>query len=240
MLFEQGVELAERGDWASAEDRFRRALALRVSPVIAYNLASALSEQGKLIEASETVRRVLSEGNADPELRRSATQLSEGLAERIGRVLIQVHGEQLGDRVVLDGNVLHAAQLNVEIPADPGSHQLRLERAGKTIDVRSFSLAPGGREALLLKAPALAPTPRVAAQSSPPLSPETAPVGRPAQPATSEQGSLLGRWWFWAGAAAVVAAGTVIGVAAASGISHSEAPFQGNLGAGSVQVEVAP
>jgi hypothetical protein len=223
----------------SAEDRFRRALALRVSPVIAYNLASALSEQGKLIEASETVRRVVSDGNADPELRKSATQLSEGLAERIGRIVIQVHGQQLGDSVVLDGNVLHAAQLNVEIPADPGSHQLRLERAGKTIDVRSFTLASGGREALLLKAPALAPTPRVAAQSAPRLAPETAPGGA-AQPVAREQGSLFGRWWFWAGAAAVVAAGTVIGVAAASGISHTEAPFQGNLGAGSVHVEVAP
>ena len=60
-LFEQGVALAERGDWVAAEDRFRRALSLRNSSVIAYNLASALCEQGKLVEASELLHRVLAD-----------------------------------------------------------------------------------------------------------------------------------------------------------------------------------
>jgi hypothetical protein len=239
LLFEQGVNFAERGDWSDAEDRFRRALSLRVSPVIAYNLASALSEQGKLIEASEMVRRVLADGNADPELRQAASQLSQGLSERIGRVLIQVRGQQLGDRVVLDGSALHAAQINVEIPSDPGAHQLRLERAGKTIDMRSFTLAPGGSEVLVLKAPPLMAAPESVAGSE--LQQPAAVASTAAEPPVhAKQPSLLTRWWFWTGAVAVVAAGAAVGIAAASGISHAQTPYQGNVSPGSVAVEVAP
>ncbi|HMI90773.1 MAG TPA: hypothetical protein VK509_05385, partial [Polyangiales bacterium] len=51
-LFEEGVTFADQGHWDEASDRFRRALALRDSAVIAYNLASALQETGHLVEAS--------------------------------------------------------------------------------------------------------------------------------------------------------------------------------------------
>lgn len=243
MLFEEGVGLAEKGDWIGAEDRYRRALSLRGSPVIAYNLASALSEQGKLVEASEVLRRVLVDDAADAQLRHAASQLDEGIAARIARIQVSVRGMQLGDSVVLDGKVLHAAQLSVEIPVDPGDHQLRLERSGATLDMQSLSLEPGGRAELALVAPALAPMPQLAADPN---------VSEPAQlsgatlrkaehePPRAEGRSLLTRWWFWTGAAALVAVGTVAGVAAATSGRASEQAFQGNLAPGSLQVEVAP
>jgi hypothetical protein len=234
-LFEQGVGLAEQGDWAAAEDRYRRALALRSSPVITYNLASALAEQGKLIEASEMLRRVLVDDKTEPALRQAATQLQATLGPRIGRIQIALQGQERDDSVLLDSRVLHTAQLNVEIPVDPGSHQLRLERAGKTIDLQSFTLDPGGREEIRLVAPAVAATPLEIdtdlAESERPRARNDHPVSESQKPA------LLTRWWFWTGVVAVIGVGTLVGVAAASGGGQAQTAYQGSLG--SVPVEVA-
>jgi hypothetical protein len=232
-LFDQGVTLGEQGDWTAAEDRFRRALSLRSSPVIAYNLASALSECGKLIEASEIVRRVLNDERTEPGLRQAATHLQSMVMPRIGRVQVELTGQEPGDSVILDGRALHAAQLNVEIPADPGSHQLQLERAGKIIDVQTFELKPAGRIEVHLAAPALAATPLVAAEEDEQVA---SPRSANSAPAREARPSLYTRWWFWTGVVAVVGLGSVVGIAAASGIDRTQPAYHGNLG--SVQVEV--
>jgi len=234
-LFEQGVALAEQGDWAAAEDRYRRALALRNSPVIAYNLASALSELGKLIEASEMLRRVLADDRTESALRQTAQQLHATVAPRIGRIQVELQGQDRDDSVLLDNRVLHSAQLNVEIPVDPGSHQLRLERAGKTIDLQTFELEPGGRQDIRLVAPPLAATAldidTDLAESEQPRAQNDRPRPRAQKP------GLLTRWWFWTGVVAVIGVGTFVGVAAASGGGQAQTVYQGSLG--SVSVEVA-
>ena len=235
-FFEEGVRLAEQGNWTDAADRFRRALSLRASPVIAYNLASALGERGKLIEASELLHRVLADENVDPELKQSASRLSSDLQQRIAHITVEVSGWQAGDSVFLDDNLLHEAQLRIEIPIDPGSHQLRVERAGSTLTRAELTLAPGERQQLSLEARSLAPK-RVVGQDA------AGDLGaRPAaaqSSSTDSDGSVLGKWWFWTGAAAVVGAGVLVAVLAAQGGSAaSERPFQGNVPPGSIKVEV--
>ena len=235
-FFEEGVRLAEQGDWTDAEDRFRRALALRTSPVIAYNLASTLAERGKLVEASEMLRRVLADGNLEPGLKASAARQLSDLAARIAHLAVDVRGWQAGDGVLLDGTRLLDAQLRIEIPVDPGSHQLRLERSGATVAVYGVELAPGASRRVTLEARTLAPTPQSVAPSA---EPEPAQPLTAANAAVDDGGGVWTRWWFWTGAAAVVGAGVVIGVLAASGSGgQSERPYQGNVPPGSIQVEV--
>ena len=57
----QFVELDPLCEYAVGIEHFRRALALRSSPVIAYNLASALEHLGQLVEASELLRGIASD-----------------------------------------------------------------------------------------------------------------------------------------------------------------------------------
>lgn len=236
-FFEEGVRMAEQGNWIDAEDRFRRALALRSSPVIAYNLASALVERGKLVEASETVRRVLADENVDPELKQSAEHLASDLQQRIAHITVDVNGSQPGDSVLLDGNALLEAQLHIEIPIDPGSHQLRIARADTTVSQQSVMLAPGERRQLTLEALALAPRPSALAGA--PRSSPVAPLAAAEPQPRRDSGSVLGRWWFWTGAAVVVGAGVALAVVAANGGSAaSERPYQGNVPPGSIRVEV--
>src|ERR1700742_1593346 len=129
-LFEEGVKLAEQGDWTRAEDRFRRALSLRNSAVIAYNLARALSEQGKLVEASEVLRKVEQDEKVEPQMMQSISALQAELGPKIGRIAVLVRNRTAGDRILLDGSELLDAQIGVEIPIDPGNHRLSFQRGG--------------------------------------------------------------------------------------------------------------
>lgn len=237
-FFEQGVLAAESGNWAEAEDRFRRALALRASPVLAYNLASALVERGKLVEASEVLRRVQADDSAAPELKQDGARLQEKVTQELGHIAITVQGWQPGDHVLLDGRSVLGAQLGVEMPIDPGSHQLRLERAGTTLDLETVTLAIGDRQHAQLVAAIL---PRVVSVPPAPLLP---PGGLPPSPPPRDEhsSSVTSRWWFWGGLGLLVVAGASVAIVAASagGGAKPEASYRGSVPPGSISVQVMP
>ena len=235
-LFEEGVSWAEQSNWAEAEDRFRRAFTLRASPVIAYNLASVLATRGKLVEASEMLRYVATDDKAGLELKKSALTLSDNLADRIARIEIEVKYKAPGDSVLLDGHALYDAQLSVEIPIDPGSHQLQLQRGSRVLDQRALDVPDAGALHVILVASPFAPAPsEVAAHSVEREDSGAAPLHDEA-PRTSRP--ITSRWWFWTGVGVVVVAAVVIGVAAASGGSKPESAYRGNFTPGSVTVQV--
>jgi len=237
-LFQEGVQLAERGRWADAEDRFRRALSLRASAVLTYNLASALVEQNELVEASELLRRVQSDERAPADLRQAADALQRKASAGIGRAVISVHGQQPDDRIQLDGHELLPAQLGVEIPIDPGGHQLRVERGGRTVDMKAFEVQAGQRRAVTLSAVELVPTSEQLAGDPSSAGGSSALLPQPAEPAARDS-SLFASPWFWAGAAVVVALGTTLAVVAAtSGKAEQPAPFHGNVPPGSLAIQV--
>jgi tetratricopeptide (TPR) repeat protein len=240
-LFQEGLSLAERSDWQGAEDRFRRALTLRASPVIAYNLASVLMERGKLVEASELLRKVDHDDKVDAAMRQSIRTMQAELEGRIGRIAVIVRDKQPTDRVLLDGNELLEVQLGVDVPIDPGVHRLSLEREGRALDAQSLEVAPGGSEQVTLIAP-LAPTPRQVASALLPAPEPAAPSSRidshndrmdTAQPIT-------GRWWFWTGVGVVtVGAIVLVALAASSGGADKRQPaFQGDFAPASLKVQV--
>jgi hypothetical protein len=231
-LFQEGVQFAELGSWARAEDTFRRALSLRVSPVLSYNLASALAEQGKLVEAFDVLSRTSFEG-VGADLQTAASSLRGKLSRRIGRVTVSVIGMQPEDRVLFDGRSLFSAQLGRAVAIDPGKHDVWLERAGQTLSQKSFVLGDGEQRVVELNGVALAVTD--AAESRSPIQPVGSDTEDQASPA------ITSRWWFWTGAALLVVAGVGVGVAASSGGSaRSEQPFRGNIPPGSVTLAVTP
>lgn len=236
-LFEEGVKLVEQSDWEQAEDRFRRALALRDSPVIAFNLASTLSERGKLLEASELLRKLQREPNLDAGLRKSASGLQEQIESRIARLRVSVENAAAGDTVQLDGADLLEAQLNVEIPIDPGNHQLQLLRDSAAVDTKVFQLQDGGSTQLSLRAPDAALSPAAVAAASA----AAAPAPAQPKPAQSESRPITSQWWFWTSLGVIVASAAAVTIVAVSNSGSAEPNhFQGNFEPGSLAVEVKP
>jgi hypothetical protein len=233
-LFDEGVSFVERADWPQAEDRFRRALALRDSPVIAYNLASTLSEQGKLVEASELLRKLGRDPGLDSDLRKSSGDLQAQVTPRIARVRVRVENAAPGDVVELDGAALMDAQLNVEIPIDPGSHELQLQREGTTAASRPFELADGTSVEVVLTPP-VALSPRAVAASQPKPAPAVVPART-----TESDGGITSKWWFWTSLAVVVSAAAVSVAIVATSSDPAAPTFQGDFNPPSLALEVKP
>ena len=204
-LFEQGMRAVDARDWETAADRLRRSLELRPSPVVGYNLALALAELGRLVEASEHLRAVQRDSPQGSDAHRLATQRLAEILPRLGRLRIDVTGARRGVEVHLDGSAVPDAVVGVPQPADPGDHRVSLHRDGDEIGASDVTVVAGELATVSLYAP-----PGVA------LWPEDVP--RPgAQPA----GGVEGEWWFWT----LIGAGAVaIGVAIVLAIVFTAEP----------------
>ncbi len=234
-LFDDGVKLADQGQWKGAADRFGRALALHDSPVIAYNLASALQELGRLVEASELLRRVQAHPEADADLHKSAQSALAAIEPRLARITLHAQGRKPDDVIAIDGRTLLAAQLDVAIPIDPGSHVASAKRGGQLLDRQPFELADGGSSELSLQLTS-APSPEQVAAAAP--KPTPAASSAPAQERARDR-PLTAQWPFWAAVGAVAAGAVVTTVLLAGGGSSKPTPAAGDFMPPVIHVEVA-
>lgn len=192
-FFREGVALADEGRMVEAADRFRRALSIRYSPVIAYNLASMLEEQGELVEACDLLRRVEADEGADDALRASAKQLVVAMEPKLARLTIHIHGSVRAPVVHLDDIELMPVQLGAPIPVDPQAHTLRLHAGQRLLEERALSLGEAESLVVTLGAPAALSPAAVAAASQ---------AGQ--RERDMREGSVVRSPWFWAGVGVVV------------------------------------
>ncbi len=152
-LGQEGEAALQNKDYATAEDRFRRADKLIHAPTLELGLARALVGVGKLVEAQEAYNRIVREGVAPgaPAVFTRALQDAkkevEGVSPRLGTVTIVVKaagGADLpSENVTLDGAPVNTASLGVRRPIDPGSHVLQATATGyKPAELR-FSVTEG-------------------------------------------------------------------------------------------------
>ncbi len=152
-LFEEGVGLADQARWPEAADRFRRSLSMRPSPVVAYNLASALVHLERLVEASELLQSVSRDESAPEEARAAARALLEEVQPRLGRLTVHLDGDPTGAAVRLDDRVLPAEAVGVAIPADPGTRTVRVVRGEEVVAQADVQVAEGGAAETRIEVP---------------------------------------------------------------------------------------
>jgi hypothetical protein len=211
-LFDEGRSLASEDRWSEAADRFRRALDLRASPAIRYNLAVALEHEGKLVDAAEQLQAAVREAGPRDAARGAAEELLATVEPRIARLTIVVGDTLAGAEVSLDGRTLPTADLGVAMPVDPGRHVVRA-RLGAAEASREIDLADGADERLSAPVPA----PRTSA-TAPHGSPEIVPPPRPPgarSPGHSEPAGGIS-WPFVLGGVGLVGAGLALDVAPSS------------------------
>jgi hypothetical protein len=151
-LFDDGRELAEQGQWAEAAARFRRAHDLRPSLSIRYNLAVALEQLGRLVEAVELLRTIGVEAEASDPARDPASQLLREIEHDVAWLTLRVLGDDIGVRASLDGGALGSASLGVPIALDPGAHEILATRGRYRVRERVM-LVEGATRDLILRFP---------------------------------------------------------------------------------------
>jgi len=217
-FFRQGVRLADKGRTEEAVDRFRRAIAIRYSPVIAFNLASMLEIQGQLVEACELLYRIQGDEDAGSALQESAQRLQVDIESRIAHLTITVDASISDSQVELDEMTLIPEQLGAPIPVDPTMHHVRLLRHQAMVEQHELTLEPAAEEFIHLGAPIVPPPQQVAVQAAP-----EAPPFQPATP-TSARDGLIYSPWLWTGVGVAVAG--VVAVVAALTLSGSSSGGQ--------------
>jgi hypothetical protein len=222
-LFRDGVALARAERYEEAAERFRRAYEIRATPAIAFNLASALSHLGRLVEASEWLERILRSPELDADLR-SATELQlEELRPRLARITIHLRGDAEGVTVRVDARELPAAAIGIAVPIDPGAHAIIARRGGQEVARGSVDVAAGASAEISLDVPEREREPEPARPVVPPEALTVTPERD--EPARSDDTGI----WVAVGigiALAVGGAAVAIGVVASQ--PSMEAPIAGN------------
>jgi hypothetical protein len=247
-LMAEGRRLHERGDLTGALGRFSAADAIMNVPTTALEVAATQAELGKLIEARESLLRLLvrQQRSTDPEpfneARAKALALSDQLAARIGSIVVTTSGvsEAEGLDVKVDGEVVPKEMIGLRLRVNPGTHQVVARSRGRELS-QELDVAEGQVLEIALKfAPAalssVADEPRAA---PPPAAPKKPPVQataartRPPAPkarTSDPQGSTSDLVYLGAGVGTLgVAIGLAGGVSAVLHKNSAEAGCTNNV-----------
>jgi hypothetical protein len=147
-LFNEGVDLREKGDVAGALEKLRAAYAAASTPITGLELGRTYVAAGKLVEAREALLAVARLEVAHQETprstaaRASAAQLAEQVQGRIPRLTVKVEGAEPGSvTVLIDGTSLPNDTLSAPHPVNPGTHEVVATstagaHASATVEVR--------------------------------------------------------------------------------------------------------
>jgi hypothetical protein len=220
--FESGLEAIEADNWEQARAEFQASYDLAPRPTTLMNLAAALVQVGRWVDASDAYRRFLGMSRDGPaaEHRAAAEEALARLMERMPKIRVRIVDAQLGDRVTLDGRPLLAVAMTRDVIVDPGEHELVLERADEEPIRMRFRAEEGVVREVVL------------ARGQTPIAPEIAAV-------PEEDGEeIYESPWFWV-IGGVLLAGAGVGVAL--GIVFTDAgtvqPFVGNVPPGRIGVD---
>ncbi len=224
----QGKAAFERSDFENARDLLHRAYALVPVPSIAIFEARSLASLGRLVEAEEAylrASRAKLDANAPDAFRNAAREADEELETlrpRIPKLKVTLSGEgaQTPELVVkIDGREVPPALRGVEMPFDPGKHQVTAQAPGGERVQVQFELVEKEREQVDVNVPA--PAQKAANASLPPVI--EAPTLRRDEPAPAPRSSWQRPAAFIAGGVGVagLATGIVTGLMASS--RHSAA-----------------
>lgn len=177
-LYNDGIELRDKGDMKGALEKFRAAHALGHTPLTGIELCRAHAAVRQPVEAREaclSVGRIApmpEESARSKEARAEAERIAEAEKPKIGALRIRVSGVPAGQvpTVVVDGVGVPAAALNEPRAVNPGSHTVVANVSGGAETRASFEMLEGEtREIELVVAPPLPPP-----ESSPEPSPSHA------------------------------------------------------------------
>lgn len=226
-----GLKLAQAGKCEEAIPKLERAEKLHHSAIVLSRLGECQVSEGKLVEGTEMLRKVLREplpANPSPALSKAyerAQTVLDAAKPRISGLTVSVAvppGAEL--RLTVDGLVVASSLVDSELPADPGDHVVEASAPGYLKATARVTLGSADKKTVTLKleadpnAPAPVPlnagpetNPGPAAQAAP--SAAVAPASAP-PPAPAKSPSRAAAYVSWGVGLAGVGVGSVFGVMA--------------------------
>lgn len=214
-LAAEGNAALSIGDFATAEDRFRRADALVHAPTLVVDHAKALIGLHRYVEAQERLELVIREGVPDnapwvwKRALQDAKQLVEEVKPKIAWVTISVTGPN-NPEVSVDGVQVPIAALGVRRATDPGPHRIKAAAPGYLKKEIILPVSEGSERAVTLEMerdPALLQPARATMPATTPPVPSKPPSDRSGRSSLTTAGYVT----LAIGGAGLIA-GTVTGI----------------------------
>jgi tetratricopeptide (TPR) repeat protein len=139
--FMQATELEQAGNYAGALQAFREVAQVRMTPQVRYHIALCEEKLGKLVAALGGYELALAEAEAlGPEFQKEVEDRASSLRARIPKLVIDRGEGAQAATIELDGVSLGASSIGVEVPIDPGPHDITAKAPGykgynTTVDV---------------------------------------------------------------------------------------------------------
>jgi hypothetical protein len=191
----EGYRALQKGDFGTAEERFRRADSLVHAPTLMVDHARALVGLGRLVEAYEDYRLVMREGvpQGSPMTWRRALKDAErglkALEPRLAWLTITVKGPS-EPSVLVDDTPVPPAALGVRRATDPGERRVKASAPGFVASEEAVTLAEGEDKTV-----ELAPAPDPASPAAPVQASKARPVPQsppPKRPSNTVAYAALG------------------------------------------------
>lgn len=141
--FRRGVDAAREDRWDEALARFREADSLYVSANIRINLAAALVQNLRLLDAEALYARILEDHGRELRGARAdeVRQTLAAVTARIPSLEIRLVHARGGERIEVDGAPVEPTDDGAVVRVDPGEHTIVVRRGEEAIERRQVRLA---------------------------------------------------------------------------------------------------
>lgn len=157
-LATQGIQYYQQGKHAEALDLLQRAEQLYDAPVHLIYIARTQAALGKVVEASETYRRLVRTDlpagapQAFKDAVSDAQKELQQLEPKIPSLRIDVvPSDAKGLQLKLDGEVVSTVIVGINRPTNPGKHTIEAAAANYESATATVDLAPGGKQTVKLQ-----------------------------------------------------------------------------------------
>jgi hypothetical protein len=225
-LFNQGMDLRDKGDLRGALEKLKAAHALGNTPITGVELCKTHASLAQPVEAREVclgvgrIPPLVGETQHSVEARNEAARIAEDMRPKIAIVRLHITGVPQGREpiVVVDGAQVPLAALGEARAVNPGKHDVSA-RIGKGSETRSqIDLGPGETKDITL--PVVAP-----AEEATPLPPAPGPDNPPPRRERSNSVATVG--WIIGGVG--VGIGAITGIVALSDKSDLDKNCTNNI-----------
>ncbi len=153
----EGMKLADAGHCAQAIDKLYRAEKLRHSPIVLGRLGECQIEEGKIVDGTEDLQKVLHEplsSNPSANLLRARERAQAALdaaKPKLAILTISVRGPIENVTVTVDGQSVPSVLLERDRPTDPGEHVIEAAAPGYIKASRRLSVSAGEKQEVTMK-----------------------------------------------------------------------------------------
>jgi hypothetical protein len=172
VLFRQGREAFDKGDYGRACPKFAESQAVDPAPGTLLNLALCEERSGKLVRARQHLTELVPQLSSRDDRLPFAKDLLAKIAKRVARLSLTLAPGAPSETLVIDEREGKTLPFEVEIELDPGEYELSIQAPGRPSDKLRILLAEGQREArAILPPPAVEPVKKSRVAPPPPPPP---------------------------------------------------------------------